>query len=74
MGCIVADLDKKTTAILESIGEMAGIIFQMKDDELGLFGDEKTTGKPVGGDIRENKKTIIGCFYIKGSICVRKIF
>lgn len=59
MGCIVSDAEKKTTEILESIGEIAGIIFQMKDDEIGLFGDEKTIGKPVGGDIRENKKTII---------------
>lgn len=65
MGCIVADADKKTTEILESMGEMAGIIFQMKDDELGLFGDEKTIGKPVGGDIRENKKTILRALLYK---------
>ncbi len=44
---------------LGSLGELAGIIFQLKDDEIGLFGDEALIGKPVGSDIRENKKTLI---------------
>lgn len=48
-----------TISMLEQLGENAGLIFQMKDDELGLFGDEKNIGKPTGGDIRENKKTLI---------------
>lgn len=59
MAGILANEDKKTLQILDEIGERAGIIFQLKDDEIGLFGDEETIGKPVGGDIRENKKTII---------------
>jgi geranylgeranyl diphosphate synthase type I len=43
---------------LERLGETLGIIFQIKDDELGLFGDEAETGKPAGSDIREGKKTL----------------
>jgi geranylgeranyl diphosphate synthase type I len=51
----------KTSEInkLEKLGEYAGIIFQIVDDELGIFGEGNTIGKPIGSDIRENKKTII---------------
>ncbi len=43
---------------LLSLGEDLGLVFQIKDDELGLFGSERTLGKPVGSDIRQGKKTL----------------
>ncbi len=43
---------------LEVYGEHMGLLFQLKDDELGLFGSPSRLGKPVGSDIRENKKTL----------------
>jgi geranylgeranyl diphosphate synthase type I len=37
----------------------AGIAFQLRDDWLGIFGEEKVLGKPVASDIVEGKPTII---------------
>jgi len=42
---------------LEAFGEALGIVFQLQDDRLGLFGDENSIGKSIGSDIREGKKT-----------------
>jgi geranylgeranyl diphosphate synthase type I len=42
---------------LNTCGEHLGLLFQLKDDELGLYGTEPELGKPVGSDIREYKKT-----------------
>ena len=64
-GAILADQSVKTVMQLEKLGECIGIIFQIKDDELDLFGDEKEIGKPVGTDIEEGKKTIFSHYLLK---------
>lgn len=62
MACLFANGDKKTQEALSLLGQRAGIIFQLKDDEIGFFGKESDIGKPVGSDIRENKKTLLRYF------------
>jgi geranylgeranyl diphosphate synthase type I len=57
-GALLARAAEKQLPRLEKIGELLGIIFQIKDDELGLFGDSDKTGKPVGSDIKEGKKNL----------------
>lgn len=42
---------------LASFGRNIGIAFQLIDDLIGIVGDPKLTGKAVGNDIREGKKT-----------------
>ena len=43
---------------LSKFGRFTGIaFFQLIDDLIGVTGDPKLTGKAVGNDIREGKKT-----------------
>ncbi|MBQ9544676.1 MAG: polyprenyl synthetase family protein [Clostridia bacterium] len=42
-----------------TFGFDCGLAFQLKDDVLGIVSDERTLGKPVGGDIKEGKDTLI---------------
>jgi geranylgeranyl diphosphate synthase type I len=58
LGGVLAEADERTLSRLERLGECLGILFQVRDDELGLFGDPRELGKPVGSDIREGKKTL----------------
>lgn len=47
---------------LEGLSKFAilmGEAYQIRDDIIGVFGDEKKTGKPIGGDIKEGKKTLL---------------
>ncbi|MCK4891833.1 MAG: polyprenyl synthetase family protein [Candidatus Pacebacteria bacterium] len=74
LGAILAGADEK---FLDSLGRYAipvGIAFQIQDDIIGVFGDEKKTGKPVGADIREGKKTLLIVEAIKRSNNQQKKF
>ena len=44
---------------MNAIGCHLGIAFQLQDDLLDSFGDEKKFGKQAGGDILQNKKTLL---------------
>ncbi len=65
VGAIMAGQSDEVIQTLGEIGENMGIVFQLKDDELGLFGTEEKIGKPVGSDIREGKKTLFYCYLLE---------
>lgn len=49
--------DPELLALLDAYGRPLGRAFQLKDDLLGMLGDEEQIGKPVGDDVREGKPT-----------------
>lgn len=59
MGAIIADANEGEQSKIYEFGKNLGIAFQLQDDYLDAFGDPKTFGKQVGGDIIENKKTFL---------------
>lgn len=59
MGALVGQESVDIADRLYDFGVNLGIAFQLQDDLLDAFGDPKTFGKKVGGDIIENKKTIL---------------
>ena len=61
-GGIVSDLNTKDINILYEAGKNLGIAFQLEDDLLDCFGDQAKFGKKIGGDIIEQKKTLLFIF------------
>ncbi len=59
MGAIVAKAPIRDQDAIYEFGKYLGIAFQLQDDYLDSFGDSKTFGKQIGGDIVENKKTYL---------------
>ncbi len=57
MGAIIAEATPEQSEALYKFGENIGLAFQLQDDYLDVYGDAKTFGKKIGGDILNNKKT-----------------
>lgn len=57
MGALLAGRDDELGKALYEYGYQLGLAFQIADDYLDTFGDEKSFGKKIGGDISCNKKT-----------------
>ncbi|MCK5080790.1 MAG: polyprenyl synthetase family protein [Candidatus Moranbacteria bacterium] len=60
LGIILAS--NNSEKLLRNISDYSmavGKAFQIRDDILGVFGDEKKLGKPIGSDIIESKQTLL---------------
>lgn len=59
IGAAIANASLMNQERLYRFGESLGIAFQLQDDYLDAFGDEKTVGKTLGNDIITKKKTFL---------------
>ena len=57
MGALIAGADERSQKCLYDFGYELGLAFQVADDYLDAYGDQKVFGKPIGGDILNEKKS-----------------
>ncbi len=58
LGAILAEAPGPVVTALAEYGAHIGIAFQAVDDVLGIWGDPSVTGKPVGSDLLQRKRTL----------------
>ena len=58
LGAIVGGGDVNTVEAMTRCGRYLGYAFQIRDDYLGVWGDERITGKPIGSDILRKKSSL----------------
>lgn len=58
IGAMIAGAGESDVELLSELGEYLGVIFQVRDDEIGLFSDSGESGKPAGSDISSGKQTL----------------
>ncbi len=59
MGGILAGASARAINFLKKFGQRIGVAFQLQDDILGLYGNEKIIGKPADSDVKEGKRTLL---------------
>ncbi|RPF22355.1 polyprenyl synthetase family protein [Myceligenerans xiligouense] len=60
-GAVLAEAGERAAAELEQVGLALGVLYQLRDDLLGVFGDSRT-GKSTISDLRQGKRTLLVAF------------
>jgi len=58
IGALLGGTDEETQESYRSFGHFLGLAFQVQDDILGIWGDEKLTGKSAASDLVEGKNSL----------------
>lgn len=58
IGALLGGADEGKRDAFRSFGHYLGLAFQVQDDILGIWGDEKVTGKSVASDLMEGKNSL----------------
>lgn len=67
IGAVLAGADKSDVLCMNDLGKRIGLAFQIRDDILDVTGDEKTLGKPVHSDEKNEKTTYVTLFGVDGA-------
>jgi len=74
LGALVAGRDEETTGHYAAFARDLGLAFQVKDDILGIWGDEEQIGKSAATDIETRKKTLPVLYGLERSEELRELY
>lgn len=63
LGATLGGANQSQLEALDKAGQKIGLVYQLTDDIISLFGDEAKTGKPSKADIVEGKRTLLMSTY-----------
>lgn len=59
IGAVLAGADESDIELLEKIGYLVGVAFQIRDDILDIEGNQEELGKAIGSDEKNHKETYV---------------
>jgi geranylgeranyl diphosphate synthase type I len=74
LGALIAGADDEQIENFQKFGLNLGLAFQVQDDILGIWGDEKVTGKSAATDITTRKKTLPVLYALARSETLRELY
>lgn len=75
IGATLAGASDEQKELIREYARNLGVAYQLRDDVIGIFGDEEKIGKTTTGDIREGKYTfMVEQFYVSASSSDKIIF
>jgi geranylgeranyl diphosphate synthase type I len=74
LGALIAGKDQETVAHYAAFGRELGLAFQVRDDILGIWGDETVIGKSAATDIETRKKSLPVLYGLEASESLRELY